>query len=40
MALQDMVSNPLWAGPSGATEGTLAPLLVLVSIMPFQFLES
>jgi hypothetical protein len=40
MALQDMRSNPLWAGPSGVAEGTLAPLLVLVSGMPFQFLGS
>lgn len=45
MILQDMMPNPLWAGPSasaltGATEGTLAPLLVLVTSMPFQFLES
>jgi len=35
-----MGSNPLWAGPSGAAEGTLAPPLVLVSNMPYQFLES
>ena len=40
MVLKDMDSNLLWAGPSGAAEGTLAPLLVLVVIMPFQFLGS
>ena len=35
-----MGSDPLWAGPSGATEGTFALLIVLVSNMPHQFLRS
>ena len=35
-----MGSDPLRAGPSGATEGTFALLIVLVSNMPHQFLMS